>query len=72
MGEGSERVAASGDSKNNHRGSCEAHNVSSCPQEDWGVSAGKVGESEGATEKGRLDRTSHLTPTDRHESPTVD
>jgi hypothetical protein len=58
MGEGSERVAASGDSKNNQRGSSEAHNVSSSSKEDRGVPAGKMGEVEGGTEERRVERAS--------------
>ena len=54
MGEGSERIAASGDSKNNHRGSCEAHNVSSSSKEDRGISTSKVGKDQAATEKGSV------------------
>jgi hypothetical protein len=54
MGEGSQRITTSRDSENNGLGSCKAHHVSSGSQEDCCVSAGKVGEGEGATEKSRL------------------
>jgi hypothetical protein len=72
MGKGSQRITASGDSENNGLGSRKAHNVSRGPQEDCGVSAGKVGESKSSAKEGCLDRTSHLTLTDTNESPTVD
>jgi hypothetical protein len=53
MGEGSERIAASsGDNQNNRLGSCEAHHVSIGTQEDRSISAGEVGEGEGAAEEG--------------------
>ena len=55
MGEGSEGIAASGDSENNGLGSCEAHHVSSSPQEDRGVSESAVGENKGAAEEGCLE-----------------
>jgi hypothetical protein len=51
MGESKKRIAASScDSENNGLGSCEAHYVGFSPQEDRGVSAGKVGEVEGRKE----------------------
>jgi hypothetical protein len=58
MGTGSEGIAASRcDGENDELGSREAHNVTSSPQEDCGVSESEMGEGEGATEKSRLDRT---------------
>lgn len=52
MGEGSERIGANTTSKENGSGPCEAHHVSSSPQEDRGVSAGEVGKAEAAEEGG--------------------
>jgi hypothetical protein len=45
MGENSEGITACGgdNNKNKQVGSSEAHHVTSCPQEDCGVSAGAVG-----------------------------
>jgi hypothetical protein len=54
VGEGSERIAAGGDSKNNLRSSCEAHNVSSSSKEDRGVSTGEMGKVEILAEEGCL------------------
>jgi hypothetical protein len=71
MGKGSEWVAAN-QARENTPGSCEAHDVSSSPQEDCSVSESAVGENKSAAEEGCLDRTSHLTLTDTNESPTVD
>jgi hypothetical protein len=51
MGKGSERIAArSNDSKTNRFGSCKAHHVSGRPEEDRGVSKGKMGEDQTAEE----------------------
>jgi hypothetical protein len=51
MGEGSEGIAANGDSENT-LGPREAHDVSSRPEEDRGVSTGEMGEAEGGAEEG--------------------
>jgi hypothetical protein len=56
MGESKKRIAASScDSENNGLGTSKAHHVSSRPQKDRGVSAGKVGEIEGASEESGID-----------------
>ena len=52
MGECSEGVAANGTSESNGLGTCEAHHVTSGPQEDCGVPAGAVGQGETAEEGG--------------------
>jgi hypothetical protein len=46
VGEGSEWIAASS-GENNFFGSCEAHHVGICPQEDRRCAKGTVGEVEG-------------------------
>jgi len=56
MGEDSKRIAASGDSKDHHCGSGEAHNVRCSSKEDRGVPAGQMGEVEGGTEESRVER----------------
>ena len=51
------RIAASScDSEDNELGSCEAHDVSSGPQEDRSVPACAVGEVEGSAEEGCIVR----------------
>jgi hypothetical protein len=55
MGKGSEGIAASGDSKNNHPGTSEAHYVRSRSQEDRRVPARTLGEVEGSAEEGGLE-----------------
>ena len=51
MGKGSSGIAArNNDGKTNGFGSCKAHHVSGRPQEDRGVSTGKMGEDQTAEE----------------------
>ncbi len=50
MGEGSERIGANTTSKENGSGPCEAHHVSSSPEEDRSVSKSQMGEVEGRKE----------------------
>jgi hypothetical protein len=50
MGKDSSSVQADCDSEANNPGSCEAHNVTSSPQEDCGVPACEMGEVEGRKE----------------------
>jgi hypothetical protein len=57
MGKSPERIAAStgGDSENNDLGSCEAHDVSRCPQENFGVPESEMGKVEGRAEEGGVE-----------------
>jgi len=51
MGKSPEGIAAgSNDGKTNGFGSCKAHHVSGRPEEDRGVSAGKMGKDQAAEE----------------------
>jgi len=53
-------------------GETQAHHVSISSQEDRGVSAGEVGEVEGAAEESGVGSDSGLRLPDKHESPTLD
>jgi hypothetical protein len=57
MGKCSETVAANAGGEVNGLGSCKANHVGISTEEDRGGTTGKVGEGEGAAEKGGLERT---------------
>jgi hypothetical protein len=58
MGKCAETIAASsGDSENNERDSCQAHNVGGFTEEDRSGCTGEVGEDTGAAEEGGIETT---------------
>jgi hypothetical protein len=73
MGKCPEGIAArSGNEESDRLNDCEAHNVSSSPQEDRRRSKGTLGKGKGAAEEGGVDPDSVLTSNDKRESSTLD